>query len=177
MSPKRERHLAGSLWSLYGVLALAGLGLLAEALFVSRTPDSFTFPAPAAPGTPGLRPAAPDLDLLAAKPMTRRITAPVAPPASKAQGVALDSLLRLTGILDFGGKSPSIAVIELPSTGESKGYKAGDAIGETGAVVKEVAEFVLFEHGKRRFKLTFKGVEEMPLRPVGAAEAPRKGNQ
>jgi len=101
--------------------------------------------------------------------MTRTVARAVSPgPAAAAGPLPLESMVKLTGILDFGGKSPTIAVIETPQ--ESKGYKAGDAVGETGAVVRTVTDYVVLEFARKRYKLTFKGVEELPANAVGSRD-------
>jgi type II secretory pathway component PulC len=97
---------------------------------------------------------------------TRRVAGgpPIASTA-KAPELSLDRLIKLTGILDFAGKQPTLAVIETPS--ESKAYKAGDKVGETGVTVKDVKDYVVIEYEKRRFKVTFLGIQELPSTAVG----------
>ena len=167
MSPAREKQLVRGLWALHAALALVGLGLFAEALFAPRPPHSFAVRLPAAEAVTELRPLGSDGEGLAARRFTRRVvaSAPAAPAAAKAQDQSLDRLIKLTGILDFGGKKPTLAVLETPS--ESKAYKAGDRVGETGVVVKDVKDFVIVEFEKRRFKVTFLGIQELPADAVG----------
>jgi hypothetical protein len=50
---------------------------------------------------------------------------------------------------------------------DSKAYKAGDKVGETGVVIKDVKDFVIVEFEKRRFKVTFLGIQELPANVVG----------
>ena len=170
MTRKKERQVALVLWTLYGGLSVGGLGLLAEALFVQRVPRALKLQAPRDPAPTEVKPgAARPLEALAEKRMTRvlaRTAMPTAP--STPAPAAIESLLKLTGILDFGGKSPSVAVIETPQA--SKGYKVGDPVGETGAVVRTVADYVILEFEKKRYKLTFKGMEELPANAVGSRD-------
>ncbi|HEV3029549.1 MAG TPA: hypothetical protein VG457_18370, partial [Planctomycetota bacterium] len=140
MKVRRARRIAATLWVLYGVLSLAGLAILAEALFIPRHPHPFKLA-----GLPRTEPASslPVLatqDGLAGKPMTRRIQGTAALAQAKATVIPIESLIRLSGIMDFGGKQPSLAVIEILGGSESKAYKSGDKIGETGVRVQEIGE-------------------------------------
>ena len=166
MTRSREKVLARGLWTLYVVLAIAGLSLLAEALFVPRASRPFTLKMPSVEEMTSLQPLPAAKDGLLDRRFTRRVAqAAPASAAPKAQALALDQLIKLTGILDFGGKKPTLAVIE--ATGESKAYKAGDKVGETGVLVKDVKDFVIVEFEKRRFKVTFAAIQELPANSVG----------
>lgn len=164
MTRSREKLLSRGLWALYGVLAAGGLALLAHALFAPSRTAPFVLKVQAPKN------ALPTLTLsqdgLAHKRFTRRVagTATSAGPA-QVQGVTLDQLIKLTGILDFGGKQPTLAVIE--ATGESKAYKSGDKVGETGVLIKDIKDYVVVEFEKRRFKVTFAGIQELPANSVG----------
>jgi hypothetical protein len=166
---KADRRVAATLWAIYGVLAVAGLALLAEALFVRRDPELPAFAPPSIPSPLELRHALPPpVEALANRRMTRKVAArPSQAAAIAAAPPALESLVHLTGILDFGGKSPSVAVIETPT--ETKGYRPGDSVGSTGALVRSVTDYVILEFEKKRYKLTFKGMEELPAKAVGDA--------
>jgi type II secretory pathway component PulC len=166
---RNERVLVAGLWALYGMLALGGVTLLALTLFSLRpnrslriTADQGSESAEKASG--GL----PDIGGLAEKRMTRKVIQPLPAEPPTPPPVPLESFLRLTGILDFEGRSPSIAVME--TQGESKRYKAGDRVGETGAVVMAVTDCVLLEYRKRRFRMTFKGVKEVPANALGSKD-------
>jgi hypothetical protein len=166
MRRAREKLLMRGLWGLYAVLALVGLGLLAEALFVPRSPRPFTVKLPSAEAKNPLQLQLTPQDSLVNRRFTRRVTAAAAPAGpAKPRDLSLDQLIKLTGILDFGGKQPTLAVIE--ATGESKAYKAGDKVGETGVVIKDIKEYVLVEFEKRRFKVTFTGIQELPANAFG----------
>lgn len=164
MTRSREKVLTRALWTLYGVLAAGGLALLGFALFAPSRTVPFVLKVPAA------KKSLPTLTLsqdgLADRRFTRRVAASATPEGpARAQAVTLDQLVKLTGILDFGGKQPTLAVIE--ATGESKAYKAGDKVGETGVVVKDIKEYVVVEFEKRRFRVTFAGIQELPANSVG----------
>jgi type II secretory pathway component PulC len=162
----QEKRLARGLWACYAILALAGLGLLAQALFLPRHPRAFALKMPSVEEMSALQPLPAAKDGLIERRFTRRVAgqAPAAV-AAKPQAVGLDQLIKLTGILDFGGRKPTLAVIE--ATGESKAYQAGDRIGETGVTVKNVKDFVIVEYEKRRFKVTFAAIQEVPAGSVG----------
>jgi hypothetical protein len=154
------------LWTLYAVLAVGGLALLAEALFVPRPPRPFTLKMPSVEATNPLQLLLGGKDSLVDRRFTRRVAAAPAPAGpAKPRDLTLDQLIKLTGILDFGGKQPTLAVIE--ATGESKAYKAGDKVGETGVLIKDIKDYVVVEFEKRRFKVTFAGIQELPANSFG----------
>jgi len=165
----KEAILVRGLWALQVALALGGLGLLAEALFVPRLPARLEIKMPPADDPTVLLPLpAGGKDALIDRRFTRRIVAQTAAaeaPASKAPDLSLEHLIKLTGILDFGGKQPTLAVLETPQ--DSKAYKAGDKVGETGVVVREVKDYVIIEYERRRYRVTFKGIQELPAAAVG----------
>ncbi len=115
MTRSGERVLARGLWILYGVLALGGLALLGEALFLPRPPRPFQLKLQSADALTELQPIGVARDGLLSRRVTRRV-AVAAPPAAapKSQELPLDRLIKLTGILDFGGKQPTLSVIETP---------------------------------------------------------------
>jgi len=163
----QERLLARGLWTLYGVLAVGGLALLAETLLVPRPPRPFELRLPTVEAATTLTPLPAAKDGLMDRRFTRRVAAVAAAhaTAAKPQEFSLDRLIKLTGILDFAGKQPTLAVIETPT--ESKAYKAGDKVGETGVTVKDIKDYVVIEFEKRRFKVTFLGIQELPANAVG----------
>ena len=166
MTRSREKVLARGFWTLYALLAVAGLGLLAQALFVPRTPRPFALKMPSVEEMNALRPLTAGKDGLVDRRFTRRVAGTATAAASaKPQALSLDQLIKLTGILDFGGKKPSLAVFE--ATGESKAYKTGDNVGETGVTVKDIKDYVIVEYEKRRFKVTFAAIQELPANSVG----------
>lgn len=166
MTKAREKAVSRSLWTLYGVLAVAGLALLAEALFVPRVAAGFPLALPSEESLSVLGPRPGAMDRLVDCRFTRRVAGPASAeaPALTAEQ-PLDKVIKLTGILDFGGKQPALAVIETAT--ESKAYKAGDKVGETGIVVHTVKDYVVVEFEKRRFKVTFLGVQELAADAVG----------
>jgi hypothetical protein len=166
MTRPQEKRLTRGLWTLYAILAVGGLALLAEALFVPRPPRPFDLKLPSAEASLILTPLPAGKDGLIDRRFTRRVAGGPSPlAAAKAPELSLDRLIKLTGILDFAGKQPTLAVIETPT--ESKAYKAGDKVGETGVTVKDVKDYVVIEYEKRRFKVTFLGIQELPANAVG----------
>ncbi|HLY08741.1 MAG TPA: hypothetical protein VKW04_05460 [Planctomycetota bacterium] len=165
----REAILVRGLWTLQVMLALGGLGILAETLFVPRLPGRIEIKMPPADDPTVLAPLpSGGKDGLINRRFTRRIAAQAATaeaPPPKAQDLPLEHLIKLTGILDFGGKQPTLAVIETPQ--DSKAYKAGDKVGETGVVVRDVKDYVVIEYERRRYRVTFKGIQELPAAAVG----------
>jgi hypothetical protein len=159
-----EKVLARCLWTLYGILAVAGLALLAQALFLSARAQPFVLRAPSDPGH-GLPVLTLSQDGLADRRFTQKVAGTAVAGPVRVQPVALDQVIKLTGILDFGGKQPTLAVIE--AIGESKAYKAGDKVGETGVLVRDIKNYVVVEFEKRRFKVTFAGIQELPANSVG----------
>jgi hypothetical protein len=165
-----ERRLVRTLWGAWVVLGAAGLGVLAFALFSSRAPRPFPKVASEvnlAPTVGGPR-VNPDVETLAAKRMSKAVAErPRDLPKAAAGPAPIDSLIRLKGVMDFGPPQGSVAVLELPAEQKTRSFQPGDKIGETGAVLKTVGETVVVEYDKRRWKLTYKGAQELPADPVG----------
>lgn len=171
----RSRRVSFALGGLYGILAATGLVLLGEALFVPRAPVVYRVPPPETASPLILAHVGREADL-AKRRMTRRIAVPpAAPKADRPAPVPLESIIRLAGILDFGGKRPSLAVIEIATANETKAFKAGDAIGDTGAILREIGDGVIVEYGRRLYKVTYAGVREHSANPVGARNPDRQG--
>jgi len=163
---KQEKVLALGLWTLYACLAVVGLVLLAESLFVPRPSHPFELRLPSVEALSALTMLPGGKDRLVDHRFTRRVAAVLpAETAAKPQDLPLDRLIKLTGILDFSGKQPTLAIIETPS--ESKAYKAGDRVGETGVLIKDVKDYVIIEFERRRFKVTFQGIQELPVNALG----------
>jgi len=166
VTARGERRLGTALWTLYGILGAAGLAVLALALFIPPKPAEF--PRPPAPA-PVLSISAGGGNELASRLLTRRVAAPpkddaVAGPKGPAP---IDQVVRLKGVLDFGAAKPAVAVLELPGERKTKSFQAGDKIGTTGAVLRTVGESVIVDYEKRRWKLTYKGAQEIPGGAVG----------
>lgn len=169
MTRRGERRLAAALWTLFAALSAGGLGLLAFALFSPRpVPALPELPADARLSLPEIRPADPGVEALARRTLTRRVAERPREEAPAAAGpVPIDSLLKLKGILDFGGKQPSLAVIEILGDRKTKAYQAGDKLGGSGAVLRQVGDSVIVEYDRRRYKLGYKGAREIPANSVG----------
>lgn len=164
MNRRRERLVARTLSVAYVLVAAAGLLVLAEALFSHRDPR---FPrlsgleGSATIDGKGLIPGSEATKALAEKKMSRAIAAPAATPVAKPAKAPLASLVKLAGIMDFGGRRPSEAVIETPGTNETKGYRVGEPIGSIGATVREITDSVIVEYAGKRYRLTFLGADEV----------------
>lgn len=166
MTRTQEKRLSRALWTLYGLLAIGGLALLAEALFVPRPARPFALNLPSVEAQTTLTPLPGAKDGLIERRFTRRVAATAAAASvAKPQELPLDRLIKLTGILDFGGRKPTLAVIETPT--ESKAYKVDDQVGETGVTIKAIKDYVIIEYEKRRFKVTFLDIQELPANAVG----------
>ncbi len=176
MSPRAERRVRMLLWGMAALLLVGSVALAARAL---------AFPSPlggaALDGVPsGGRKDAQDLgqDEIAAfarKKMSRTIVKPPPappPPPPKPQVPPLDTLVRLSGITAFRNGQPPEALIESRRENQTRSYKVGEAIGTSGAIVREIADVVLVEYDSRRWKLSFTGVEALPAAPVGAGGTP-----
>jgi len=162
-----ERILVRSLWTAFGLFGAAGLGVLAYALFTPRP----ILPPPAIPEIAvrpePLRAPDPSIEALARLRMSRRLEeGPREPTTGPSGPVPIDSILRLKGVLDFGGKQPSLAVIELAGERKTRAYQAGDKIGGSGAILHEVGDQVVVEYDRRRYRLTYKGAKDLGS-PVG----------
>ena len=170
MTNRGERRLVRSLWAAWAVLGAAGLGVLALALFTTRPAR----PLPKVPAGLVLARAdagprlAGDVEGLAGKRMSKAVAER---PREAAKGPAgpspIDAVVRLKGVMDFGPKQGAVAVLELPGEQKTKSFQAGDKIGRTGAVLKAVGETVVVEYDGRRWKLTYKGAQELPAAAVG----------
>jgi hypothetical protein len=170
MTHRAERLLVRVLWTAWGALAAGGLCGLAAALFLSRPPREL----PRVPelvlagaGSSGRADGA--IEALAAKRMSKHVAveAPRELPKGPSGPVPLDSIIRLRGIMNFGEKAPAVAVLELPGEQKTRSFQAGDTISKTGAVLKAVGETVVVEYDRRRWKLTYKGAQELPAATLG----------
>lgn len=176
MSPRRERRVRTVLWCLAGTLLVGAVGLSARALvFRPRLREPALGGAPTVGKKEGGGLSAEEVAVFARKKMSRAIVKPPPappPPPPKPQVPPLDTLVRLSGITAFrNGQAPE-ALIESRRENQTRSYKVGDAIGTSGAVVREIADVVQVEYDGRRWKLGFSGVEALPAAPVGAGGTP-----
>lgn len=160
------------LWSIHVAVAASGLLLLAQALFVRPAPGVIPEP-PELPGREDSHDSFPvdsDVERLAQAKMTRRIHRPKVDLKTSQAAIPIASLVRLTGIMDFGTPDTALAFFELSQVGQTKGYKMGDRIGGTSALVREIGEdAVVVEYERHRYRVTFRGAEELPWNPIGDA--------
>ena len=173
MRPPREGEVRRLLWSLHGALALGGLLLLAHALFVRRParPNGGIALEPPGPRESLPTPLAPGVEKLAGTRLTHRLPKPKAAPLPGRP--PLESMVKLTGIMDHGPEEPAVALLELAQTHETKGLKIGDPIGETTAIIRDIGNGVTIEYDHRAWRLTFRGAEVLPDFPPGDRPIPR----
>jgi hypothetical protein len=168
VNPRRERAWARAIWSGATLLELGALALVSQAILVRRNPrTAVDDPVPAA--TPavtedGRRSQA--LAILAEKRMSKAIAKPPAVVSAPPPRPALATLVRLSGIVDYGPKAPSQAIIEFLPGGQSKSYKHGDWIANSGARVARISDAVLLDYDGKLWILGFTGVEESTEAPV-----------
>ncbi len=165
MTPRGERLVRTSLWAGTGILILAAAGIAGIALWRPRPPRPL--PAPVvqgSPGGPGI--SAQDLEAFARKKMSRTIVKAAPPPPPKPVVPSLDTVIRLSGIIDYGPDSPREAFIEIRQNSQTKSYRVGDSLPSIGAVIKGIADGVLVEYDGALWKLTDRGVTPAPISPV-----------
>jgi hypothetical protein len=113
-----------------------------------------------------------DLAALAARKMTKtlvKVVPPPPPPPPKPPAPPLESLMRLTGVIDFGEPNPKEAFIETRANTQTRAYKIGDPIGTSGAIVKAIADGVTIEYDGKLWKLTPRGAELLPPEAVSGS--------
>jgi len=163
-----ERRLVTVLWSAWAVLGVAGLATLAFALFSNRAPRSFKKGPAELALAKSFELVKPEVEALAGKRMSKAVPERArAAPRASAGPAPIDSVIRLKGVMDFGKDKGAVAVLELPAERKTRSFQPGDTIGQTGAVLKAVGETVVVEYESRRWKLTYKGAQELPADPVG----------
>ncbi len=172
MSPRGERVWSRSLWAAALLLEAGALFLISRALLAKESPmPAFEESLSPTQGT-GAPPDArmQDALALAKKRMTKAIPPPSAPRAAPPPKPPLETLLRLSGIVDRGEKAVSEAIIEFVPGGQSKSYKPGDLIATSGARVARITDSVLVEYDGKHWILAFTGVEEVD--PSAAVNPP-----
>jgi type II secretory pathway component PulC len=166
--------MASALGILAALIAVAACALFAHAIFAPRQQRDFSSlaqgadPTPAAPKTDA---GARDVEILAGKKMSRTIVKPPPAPPPRPAAPALNTLIRLSGVIDMGGVKE--AILEVKKTRQSRGYREGAAIEDTGAVVKKIHDSVLIDYDGRTFRLSASGeVEEIKTDPGGSPAKP-----
>jgi len=109
---------------------------------------------------------APELDAFARKRISRAIVKQAPPPPPKPVLPPLDSLVRLSGIMDYGPESAREAFIEARSNSQTKSYRVGDVLAASGAQVKAITDGVVLEYDGKLWKLTDRGAVALPGEPV-----------
>jgi type II secretory pathway component PulC len=167
--------LAVVVGALAAIVLVAAVSIFAHALLTQHQPRDFNALSQGADPTPTAGPRADagsrDLDALAKQKMTRTIVkAPPAPPPKPA-APALNTLIRLTGVMDLG--STKEAIIEIKKSKQSKSYREGAAIEDTGATIKNIQNSVLIDYDSKTFRLSVGGeIEEVKTDPGGSPAAP-----
>jgi type II secretory pathway component PulC len=173
---KTARRLSLLIGALAAIILIAAAALFAHALLSPRQPRDFSTLSQGADPTPtaGMKSDATDRDMdsLAKRKMTRTIVkAPPAPPPKPA-APALNTLIRLTGVMDIGGTKE--AIIEIKKSKQSKSYRDGAAIEDTGAIIKNIQNSVLIDYDGKTFRLSVGGeIEEVKTDPGGSPVAPK----
>ena len=175
MNRKTARRLSTAIGALAAIVLIAAAALFVHALLSPRQPRDFSTLSQGADPTPtaGTKSDAAnrDMDSLAKRKMTRTIVkAPPAPPPKPAAPV-LSTLIRLSGVIDMGGIKE--AILEVKKTRQSRGYREGAAIEDTGAVVKKIHDSVLIDYDARTFRLTASGeIDEVKTETGGSPVQP-----
>lgn len=158
-----ERRARAALGGLSGVFLLGAAGLTLRALGFPPPSESFAvpeFPPAAKVESASTR----DLDLLGAKRLWRAVpkaAPPAPPPPPKPPAAPLETLLRLSGIMDYGPKAPPEAFLENRATGQTRAYRAGDTIAPLPAVLRGIdKERVLVEYDGKLWSLSDRGARE-----------------
>jgi len=165
VTPRGERLVRRGLWAGAGLFASGAFGLLGVTFLGPTGPRPLEGDPPAARAeSPSITPS--EIDEFARKSPSRTIVKAPPPTPPKPVLPALDAVLRLSGIIDYGGTVAREAFIELRSTGVTKPYHAGDAVPNVGAVVREVTDVVLLEYDGQLWRLTDHGAEPAPKDPL-----------
>lgn len=167
MTRRREVLLIGVLWTACGLLAACIPAYVAFILSMEETPLHLP-DVLGAGAVQQVRQDDPAIDILAGKPLSRKIPEPppaAAPPPPPA--TPIESLLKLKGVMDYAGRQPSVAVIELLAEQKIRAFLPGEKLGQSGAVLVEAGETVIVEYALRRYRLTYKDIREVPTAPVG----------
>jgi hypothetical protein len=174
LNRRRMDAVVAALWVGFAGVGATGFGTLAWTLF--RPP----LQAPAAP-LPEFIEAAPST-AKAATPSTppalpqRRLTRKIperqgeAPQAPNPSAAPLDSVVRLRGWMNYSGRRPSVAILELMESRKTLALEAGERIGKSGAVLREVGETIIVEYNGQRYKLTYKGAVALPGQALGDSQ-------
>jgi hypothetical protein len=153
------------------VVAVASAALAASVLL--RKPAAR--PLPEVASSPGKKAApsdAAEIDAFAKKRMSRQIVKVAPPPPPKPVLPALDTLVRLAGVVDYGPKTPKEAYIETKQNSQTRTYRVGDVVDPGGARVKAIDEGVVLEYDGKLWMLTDRGTSALPTAPVTSGTSP-----
>lgn len=168
MTRGMEALLRKSICAASGLLLLAGAGLGVWAFAEPDEDLSVSDPKPApASKPPEQAPASPPWDPLARARMTRTI-APKPPSAQKPQTPALDTLIRVRGIMDFGDPKTNEAIIEDLKSGKSRSYHMGERVHGLDAVITQIDSGVTFTYDGKTVRLEMRGNERSEGRPMAS---------
>lgn len=171
MTPRAERRVRRGIISCAVLFGLGAAGFSVDAfLLPQKTRPVVLEDASSLPnGTPDNGDSR-DLAALARQKMTKtivKVVPPPPPPPPKPPAPPLDSLVRLTGVIDFGDQVPKEAFIETRQNTQTRAYKPGDTIGNSGAMVKTIGDYVIVEYDGKLWKLTPRSAELLSADPVG----------
>ena len=166
MTPRGELSLGRLLWSGAVLLGLSAASLTTKTALFPDGPRPIDLGAHVMPGPEGSGDAeiAADVQKLARRKMSRKIVkivVPPPPPPPKRPAPPLDKLVRLAGVMDFGGGEKPEAIIETKQTRKTKNYKVGDKLTPVPATIEEISEGVILAYDGKRWKLTYGGVVEI----------------
>ncbi|MBI3828867.1 MAG: hypothetical protein HY291_05090 [Planctomycetes bacterium] len=169
MTRGMEALLRNLILAAAGLLLLAGIGLAAWAFTENEEPPQSLEPKAATAGktSPELAPANPQLDQLARAKMTRTVT-PKAATTAKAAAPALDSLIRIKGIMDYGDPKSNEAIIEDVKSGRAQSYRAGDRLQGVDAVVTQVDSGVSIQYDGKTVRMEVRGNEQSEGKPMAS---------
>jgi hypothetical protein len=109
----------------------------------------------------------PQLDQLARAKMTRTV-APKASSTAKPPTPALDTLIRVKGIMDFGDSKSNEAIIEDVKSGRSQNYHVGEQVRGTEAVITQIDSGVTFKYDGKSVRLEMRGNERSESKPMAS---------
>ena len=170
MMPRLERRVRRILWAASLLMGLGALGLGLAVVAYPPTPRPLPAQPAVLPDVSSL-PSKAELDAFAQRKMSRGIVKVVQPSPPKPAAPALDTLVRLSGIMDYGPNSPREAFLEVRSSSQTKGYRAGDSLAAHGILVKSITEGVVVEYDGKLWMLTDKGAQVLPPVPAGPTGA------
>ena len=107
-----------------------------------------------------------DIHTLAGRKISRKIVkkvVPPPPPPPKPPAPPLEKLIKLSGVMDFGGGNPPEAIIETLQNRKTKNYKDGDRLTPVPATIESIGgDVVVVVYDEKKWKVTYAGAELIP---------------